>query len=211
MDKREEKFLLDLPEHEIIEKLDFIKPEYIKFWLSNKDFRLEYKRLYDFGISGWFYKFFLAAKNVLSDMYWTINPDFDYRTAERSIKMMSAQFRTHDDRLYDRRLLFMLNKLSAPSPLIKYWLSVPEFFHEMQDLVGHGATIDNAVALEAMERIYAKRVAEKDTIQDNENRNYIKTNFSFGRARKAIKSIRKALGLPPPPPANDPESVSVSE
>ena len=196
MEKRREKSFSEMSTEEVIQKLNFLDADYVRFWMDNPDFRLEYKRLYDFGIEGEFYRFYLSATNILAETRLTPETDFDFKTAIKSIhKMEKLLHGQHDDRLFDHNLLFMLNKLSAPYQSIKYWLTVPEFVSEMQDRVACGGTVDNQVALESMERIYIQKEIERDRIRLEQNRSDVRTDFSFKFAKRAIKSIRKALGM----------------
>lgn len=211
MEKRRDKSFSEMSTEEVIQKLSFLDADYVRFWMDNPDFRLEYKRLYEFGINGRFYRFFLAATNVLAEMRLVPETDFDFATAVKSIhKMEKLLHGPCDDRLFDHNLLFMLNKLSAPYQSIKYWLTVPEFVSEMQERVACGGTVDNRVALDAMERIFAQKEIERDRVRTEQNKFHVRTDFSFKFARRAIRSIRKALGYTDPLNAQDPELSSVS-
>ena len=186
--------LIDRDFSEISDILFFIDPKYISFWISNKDFRMEYKRLISCGMKDGFYLFYLTAHNIDAEMRDVASTgsgfDFDFATSHKSIEAMEHRLRNgYDDRNSDPRLNFLINRLSAPAMSFRYWLMVPEFVAKVQELLPTDVKLNNASVYPILVSVYKSKV-------DKKNNSDTPVPFNSSIARKAIQSIEKKLKIP---------------
>lgn len=195
MGNRNNLLLIESDLHDILERLFFIDNKYVEFWLSKPAFIREYHRLYDAGEKDGFYTFYLAAHNTLDNMRYlesnNVNIDFDFGFAHKSIEEMERRIAVgYDDRNCDPNLNFILNRISAPTISLRYWLMVPEFIDALHQMIPSEIRIDNKTVYPIMVDIYK----QKELVRDESDNG--KIPFNFKMARKAIKSIEKRLKIP---------------
>jgi len=157
---KQKKLLVDSSLEEVCNELFFIPQEDIAFWMNNEDFRNEYRRLYYEGEDDGFYLFLETAQLIMTDIEHneSLDPDsysgFDFKTAYRSIRVMKKSFKQgFDNRALNKKLLFLLNRISVPRDTMKRILMIPEFSSKIEQLIPTGITINDRAVYEVLKRV----------------------------------------------------------
>lgn len=185
------KVLVDLSLDKVCDELFFISPAYVEFWMNNEDFKAKYHHLHDLGAKDGFSLFLRSAKQIMFDIKYdqVLNQgsysDFDFRTANKSVRLMERRLACgFDNNTVNPRLYFLLNRMRAPRSSMKYWLMIPEFAKEIEKLIPTDRKIDQNTVYDIMKQVCnAKKKGRR------------RLNFAY--AKPAIRAIEKQLNIPP--------------
>lgn len=183
---------LSMNDFEIAQDLWFLRQQDVKFWISNPDFRAEFKRLCENHSQGKLYTFYLAADNSYKKKLRGdsgTETDFDFGFAAKSLDRIQSSLRIHDDRNFDRRLAFMYKKISLHKYDLDYILMNEDLVSRFLTSISFGEEVDNASVLTVLQDVLSRYVAQSD------ERAY--------KLRKITGNLRRKMGLPPLPPLKD--------
>lgn len=203
------KLLVDLSVDEVCNKLFFLKPDIIEFWMNNEDFKNEYRRRISEGAQDGFYLFYVSAEETFYTMRHKecadegFRPNPDFATANQYInKMRHCVERGFGDSKLDQRFEIISDRIAAPAESLRYWSMVPEFVDSMNNLISSGQYIGNTEVYDVMKRVYNEKTKSKlNRIADGLGSQMPKSNardfqFSFGKAKDAIRALEKRLKIP---------------
>lgn len=198
MNEVKRELLIDLNFNRICDELFFLTPDVVSFWVNDKDFQNEYRRLISLGEQDGFYTFLIAAENVLhnneeSSSCSDSHTDYDFEFAKQSSKRMRQYYeRGFNDRLLNPKLLFLLGRISVPRKAMKYWLLIPEFSNKIESMVSNGIRIDNSTTYDIMKQVFdSKRRLIASGLMDGKQ-----DIFSTQRAKSALRALEKELNIP---------------
>jgi len=191
------KLLVDKSPQKVAHALFFLKENYVRFWMTNEDFKSRYKQLYEAGYKDGFRLFCMTAKQIDAEKRKAseqgLSFDFDFKTSKDSIRAMERRFSDgYDDRCSDPRLEFLPNRLSCGANSVHYWLMIPEFVDEIQNLMRNGTRVDDRTVYPIMVSIYK----QKESLLKTSGKDSVR--FHFPVAKRAIRDIETAIGIADP-------------
>ena len=201
--------LVDQSIDEVCSKLFFLSRDIVEFWMNNEDFKNEYKRRIADGAQDGFYLFYVSAEDTFYTMRhkecasegFRPNPDFVF--ANQSVNKMRRRVE-HGfcDSKLDPKFQVIFNRIAAPPEALQYWTMVPEFVDSINELVSSGRHIGNEEVYDVMKRVFDEKTKSKlkqisaGLSGRNAENSAQNMQFSFGRAKDAIRALEKRLKIP---------------